>query len=151
MTAAARPHGIRSLSEVFGETPEPIAPAMMSVCPADNPRPRDLPQFQDAARAAEGDDVKEIDACEAFEGMTLWCPVSKSWFTVKSVQNTPAKNSIYGHVPAQTTICIFDPSPFAARWWVVDPDRAVVQRAPAPARTLIAARPLIGLPLPDNP
>lgn len=143
----------QSLSEEFGELPEPkvSAPVMMSACPATNSRPRNLPQFQEAARAANGDDVKEIDACEAIGSMTLWCPDSKSWFTVKSVKNDAATSSIYGSVPARTTIYIHDLAPGVSHWWVVDFDRPVVQRIPTPAFVSASTRPVAELALSDTP
>lgn len=143
----------RSLSETFGELPEPkvSVPVMMSACPATNSRPRNLPQFQEAARAADGDDVKEIDACEASDDMTLWCPDSKSWFTVESVQNDAATSSIYGSVPARTTIYIDDSAPGMSHWWVVDFDRPVVQRIPALACRSTPTPRIAELALSDTP
>lgn len=143
----------RSLSEAFGELPDPKVPTpvMMSACPATNSRPRNLAQFQEAARAADGDAVKEIDACEASGDMTLWCPESKSWFTVKSVKNDMATSSIYGNVPARTTIYIHDPAPEVSHWWVVDFDRPVVQRIKALTSTSAPKRPVNEVALTDTP
>lgn len=124
---------------------------MTDACPAVNTRPRDLPQFQEAAHAAEGDDVEEIDACEAFENMTLWCPDSKSWFMVKSVDNAAGSHGIDGIVPPRTIIHIHDPLPGAEHWWLVDPDRPVVRRHRGSARQTPSALAITNLVPPGFP
>ena len=84
--APAGPVGDDAIPQA-AQQPPGLIPGILDAYPGCTPRPRNLPEYQAACRAAQGEAVVEYNACQVMPGMQAY--QSGRFLTVTSTMSSP--------------------------------------------------------------